>query len=327
MSIKGTEKEFLFSLFLKTRPNILENTLNVKLEAGDILLEKSHQGMKLDMYSIDKHTGSEIYVENLLLKSNEPHQKKVLQIVDSIQKGIVVYQALGFHRNHVKQLKNKIEDSRKDIILYLVKINPKVIEALDSLNKLHKLEVFRNLNLLDNVQNPIHVVAKYGNMPDKNAERTPPIRKQDSNFGTREDINHMLLSELRRNIPYFLSFQREKSNIETNRLLQFGGGLSGTTYFVTLESRRKLAFLELRFTNESEYLYPIFKEKEHQIRERIGESVVFDDNRNVIGVYFKPSKDIQDTINQIVEVFRKMIHFFSDYFFRMQRFESNLAVS
>ena len=52
--VKG-DKEFIFNLFLKERPQILHTVLNMDLD--NILLEQYFEGLKLDLYSLDKKLG------------------------------------------------------------------------------------------------------------------------------------------------------------------------------------------------------------------------------------------------------------------------------
>ncbi|MBU8697664.1 hypothetical protein [Bacillus pumilus] len=67
------------------------------LELKDVQYEKHYPGMRIDMYAHDSNLGTEVFVENLLLKSDKTHQKRILKIIDMIGSGIIVYIASAFH--------------------------------------------------------------------------------------------------------------------------------------------------------------------------------------------------------------------------------------
>lgn len=325
MSKYGSEREFIFTLYTRENKHILEQELNLTLD-NDILLEKKYHGMMLDMYGRNNDTGEEVIIENVLLKSNPPHQKKVLKIINSLEQGTVIYQALDFKKEHMKELEEAVKNSEKPITLYLVKINPYTLQYLDHLNKMHKLQIYWNLNVLDEVPNPITLFQKYENMPYRRKRIKRIIKKPVYDFEKVEDVNAYLLQQLKYTIPNFLPFQREKSNL-ANRILTFGGGFTDVQYHVSTGSCRfgNKAFLELRFSDKYTYLYQMFKLGEQRASEKIGYEVVFKNNR--IGVYFNPCENVIETINRIVNIFNRMIYVFSDFIFKLQRFEANLKVS
>lgn len=82
------------------------------------------------MYAHASKSGTEVFVENLLLKSNKTHQKKILKIIEMIGSGVIVYIALAFHDKHIKELQDAVRRSGKPITLYFAEFNPKIFAPL-----------------------------------------------------------------------------------------------------------------------------------------------------------------------------------------------------
>lgn len=236
MSKNCSEREFIFSLFVKENPTIIERELNLKLTGLE--LEQKYAGLKIDMYGIEQDLGVEVFVENVLLKSDYPHQYRLLQLIDEIDKGIVIYQAVAFKDKYVKQLREKILNSGKEINLYFVTINPELFQGIDQLNsETHKLKVYENLEILNQIHNPIQLLQDISIIrPIKGNRECVESINQD--FSIREKLNNYLLKQLRTRIPYFLSFQRQKSNLNTLRIIPCGFGKSGVSLMLSVEDMR-----------------------------------------------------------------------------------------
>lgn len=309
MSKNGSEREFIFSLYLKENLSILENELNLKLTGVE--LELKYTGMKIDMYGIEQDLGVEVFVENVLLKSDYSHQYRLLKLIEEIDKGIIVYQAVAFKDKYVEQLKDKIVNSGKEINIYFVTINPELFQWIDLLNyKTHKLKVFENLDLLNQVINPIQL--------QKDISIIRPIKgnkeyseKEDWDFTEREDINLYLLKQLRERVPYFPSFQRQKSNLDTLRIIPYGFGKSGISLMITVEDMYHRAFVELRFTEDNPPLYYAIKVNEEKAREIIGKGLEFLDDKHTIAFHFKPY-GVKETVDRLVDLAEKFILTFSN---------------
>ncbi|OQO98445.1 hypothetical protein IC801_08665 [Geobacillus sp. 44B] len=309
MSLNGSEKEFLFTLFLKQNKQILEKELQLSIE--DIALEKPFGGMKVDMYGINYNSGVEIFVENLLYKSNGSYQSKILKMIETIDKGIIIYQALDFQQKHIVELHEAVKSSSKPINLYLSRINVGILIPLEMLNRMHKLKVYENLNLLA-IENPIQFLEKESIVQPIKGDKFF-VRKKGFDFSKREDRNAYLLKSLREKIPYFLPFHREKANLDTIRVLSFGAGRSDCNYFVSISDRRNMAFVELRFSENNSLIYNAIKKKEDIVREKIGKDVAFRDNSIVLE--FKHHGDVEETVNRLADIFEKMILAFANYIY------------
>ncbi|OLN21213.1 hypothetical protein BTO30_16165 [Domibacillus antri] len=307
MSYNGSEKEFLVTLSLG-RERILEKELGLGLE--NIQFEKHYPGLKIDMYAHECSLGTEVFVENLLLKSNNPHQEKVLKIIEMIEGGIIVYIASAFHDKHVKELQDAVKKSGKSITLYFAELNPNIFIPLQKLNRMHKLKVFENLKLL-NIENPIRFLEKESIIQPIVATRLEQQENISDLESRRKKDNEFLLKTLRSRIQYFMPFHREKAHLQKLRIISFGAGRSDCNYYVSLSDRRNIAFVELRFSDRNSKIYNSIKEKESIVQERFNGTIQFKDN--CISVKCKPSEYIEDTVEKLVDIFEKMIIAFSNY--------------
>jgi hypothetical protein len=103
----------------------------------------------------------------------------------------------------------------------------------------------------------------------------------------------------------------DSAKLEDLRVISFGAGRSDCNYFVSLSDRRNLAVVELRFSDKNSKLYDSIKEKEGIVQERFDGKVSFENN--CISVKFKPSENVEETVQKLVDVFEKMIIAFSNY--------------
>jgi len=83
MSKHRSEKEFIFNLYLKKYPEVLEGILGVDLT--QIELEIPYGRKKIDFYAVSKDKRVEVFVENQLTPSDEAHLKeKIMPILQSV---------------------------------------------------------------------------------------------------------------------------------------------------------------------------------------------------------------------------------------------------
>lgn len=308
MSFNGSEKEFIMTLFLGYQKNILEKELGLNLE--DVQFEKHYPGMKIDLYARDYQLGVEVFVENLLLKSNKTHQRKILNIIDMIGNGVIVYIASAFHDKHVKELQDAVRKSGKPITLYFAELNPNIFAPLQRLNHMHKLKVYENLHLL-NIAEPLRFLENESIVLPIVASRLEQEETINDSESRRKKENEYLLNTLRSRISYFLPFHREKAHLRKLRVISFGAGRSDCNYYVSISDRRNIAFVELRFSDNNISIYNSIREKASIIQERFDGEVQFKDN--CISVKFKPSENVKDTVDKLVDVFEKMVIAFSNY--------------
>jgi hypothetical protein len=308
MSKNGSEREFIFTLYQKENISILEKELNLKLTG--MVLEPKYVGLKLDMYGIERESNAEVFVENVLSKSDTSHQTRLLRLIKNLNKGIVIYQAIGFKDKHIRELRNAV--SGKEVNLFFVQINSDLIAPLQKLNsQIHKLKIFENLKVLNEIPNPIKLLEDISIIRPIKGDKVFN-EKVDWDFSKRGDVNNYLLEQLRLRIPYYLPFQRHKSNIDTLRLLQFGGGKSGISLVLSINSRNR-ALVELRFSENSPVIYHAIKEKEQIARDRIGKELMFIDGKHTIAFHFTPYPDVRETVDRLVTITERFIQAFSNF--------------
>ncbi|MED3575856.1 hypothetical protein [Cytobacillus praedii] len=307
MSFYGSDREFLVTLSLG-QEKILEKELGLELK--NVQYEKHYPGMRIDMYAQVSNLGTEVFMENLLLKSNKTHQKKILKIIDMLESGVIVYIALSFHDKHIKELQDAVRKSGKPITLYFAVLNPKIFAPLQRLNHMHKLKVYENLYFL-NIRNPIQLLEKESIIQPIVAKRLEQEEVINDLELKRKKENEYLLETLRNRISYFLPFHRQKAHLGKLRVISFGAGRSDCNYFVSLSDRRNIAFVELRFSDKNRSIYTSIKEKESSVQERFNGEVHFKDN--CISVKFQSQGNVEDTVEKLVEIFEKMIIAFSNY--------------
>lgn len=327
MSKKGSEKEFIFTLYQKENIHILEKTINLNLK--EIVLEKKfdildggnmkgNEFLKLDMYGVESKLNVDVYVENVLLKSDNSHLERLLRLIQQIDKGIIIYQAMEFMDKDIQRLKEEVVHLRKDINLYFVKINPEFNQYLEYLNsKIHKLKVYENLDMLNKISEPIQLLHDNSIIQPIHGDFRLG-RKDNLDFSMRQNVNDYLLKQLQLHVPYFFPFQKRKSNIDKNCIMQFGAGKSGVSLAISPESRGK-ALVELRFKEKSPVIYYAIKEKEEKAKERIGEKLKFMDNDHIIAFHFNPYSNVEETIESLVEIAERFIQAFSNYTYYYDR--------
>lgn len=319
MSKNGSIKEDIFTVFLKLNLSIMERELSLHLsevvleQSFDVTEENDSQNKKvlmLDMYGIEQNSNVEVIVENVLTKSNNDHQRRLLKIIDRLERGIIVYQALGFRERDVQQLRNAVEG--KEINLYFVQINKDIIPLINKLNsKTHKLRIYENLNVLNTVVKPISLLKDISVIKPIQGNVALMREEVERDFSKPHvEANNYLLDQLQTNIPYFFPFQRRK-NLE-NRYISFGFGKSGVNLLISIEDMRHRAYVKLTFREFSPQIYYKIKEREEKARELIGKKLEFLDDKHTIAYRFKPCEDVRDTVEKLVEVAEKFILTFSN---------------
>lgn len=319
LSKMGSEKETIFTLYMAKHLDILEKELNLNLskvvleQSFDITSKEDVQKKKvlmLDMYGIEQELKVEVIIENVLTKSDDSHQRRLLKIIERLEKGIVVYQTLGFREKDVQQLKNAVEG--KDINLYFVQINKELIPLINKLNtKTHKLRVYENLNVLKTVANPItHLKDISVIKPIQGDMSLLRVEVERDHTKPHVEANNYLLDQLQTNIPYFFPFQRRKK-LE-NRYISFGFGKSGVSLILSVKDMRHRAYVKLTFREFSPPIYYKIKEREEKARELIGEELEFLDDKHMILFRFKPYQNVRDTVKRLVQIAELFILTFSD---------------
>ncbi|MCF6093896.1 hypothetical protein L1765_07920 [Microaerobacter geothermalis] len=130
MPKQRSEKEFIFNLYLKKYPEVLEGILGVDL--AQIELEIPYGRKKIDFYAVSRDKRVEVFVENQLTQSDVAHLKeKIMPILQSLQEGIVVWTAQRFDTAHLSAVKAFLKaNPQKYVNVYGVELHPEVIKQL-----------------------------------------------------------------------------------------------------------------------------------------------------------------------------------------------------
>lgn len=332
MSVGGSEKEFIFHLYLKTRKERLEQVLRERLchiqleQPIDAPPDRSRSGNRekkkpVDMYAIDG-LGLPMLVESVLARSNGAHQEAVLRLIDYLDAGRVVYQALSFQDKHVTDLRKVVETSDKPICLYLIEIGEGVLKPIEELDGLNKLDVWDSLSLVDSVPQPLRLVEKVES-PQFHGIQPVPIPDGIYDYSVcREALNQFMIKEFERCIPEFFPFHRGKSRLE-NRVVTFGAGAGDLMYHCSACDSRGYGFVELRFGNRSD-LYNLIVSKPRLLEAKIDKRVYVRDN--TVGVQFRASSDPMANVREIVRIFRVFIANVSRPLFDLLSFEHEVKV-
>ncbi|WDL98864.1 hypothetical protein [Alicyclobacillus sp. ALC3] len=324
MSLKGSEREFIFSLYLKEHKRILEDVVGRGLT--DLLLESYWRGYKLDLLGYEAETGIPVISEIWLGRSPGYHQERLLNLINELDEGaLLIYLTIGFQVNHVRELEQHVSRSDNPIKLLLVRINDQVKEPLERLNAMNKLEIYDSLGLLDEVPKPLRIVTTIEHPRYKFLCPKPVPNNHDFDFSKRADVNRYVLYRLREAVPNFLPLQREKHFDEEkpNSTIMLGGGRTGVQFFISARNRRNQAFIELRFDRSNSELFQLFSMKPWLLREQIDERVKVGDN--AIGCYFKASDNVKETVDELVRIFSRMIENVSYPLFDIFRYEYQIV--
>ena len=317
MSKMGSKKETIFTLYQKKYPKCIEDIIGLSIEGIKTEVDKGSK--KIDLYSINKRKKIEIYVENQLGKSDKiDHlEQKVKPLIGGISEGYVIWTATKFHQEHINEIKQILRDNpQKYINFYFAEIHPEVLNRLDYLNSLYELDVWDNLNILNDVENQLSLVDKHEQMPPNHFGKAF-VGECHYDFTREDDIKEYMVEQLRERIPYFLNFHGGKKHSQYDRILKVGAGLSDVMYFCSAFDVRYRAFTEIRFGLSKVNWYHEFKSYEHILRKEISPGIHFNDKNRTIGVYFKSDKnDIPKVVERIADIFERFILYFSQYTYR-----------
>lgn len=322
MSLKGSEREFIFSLYLKEHKSVLEDVVGRGIT--DLLLESYWQGYKLDLLGYDRAMGTPVIAELWLGKSDSYHQERLLNLIDALDEGaMLLYLAFGFQVTHVRELEQQVGSSGKPIKLLLVRITDEIMEPLEKLNSMHKLEVYGALGVLREVPNLLRIVKTMEHPGYKHLIPKPVPNNQVFDFTKRVDVNRYLLYRLREAVPNFLPLQREKHFIEDNATIILGGGRAGIQFYISARNRRNQAFAELRFDESNSELFQLFAAKPWILREKIDDRVKV--QGNTIGYYFKVLDSVEATVDELARIFSRMIKHIGYPLFDILQYERQMA--
>lgn len=313
MSLKGSEREFLLSLYIMKHKEVLEQTIGFTID--HIVLEKPHGRNKIDLYGVCAEHRLELFVENQVRPTDDLHlNNNILSILQGMQEGIVCWITSSFHPHHLSEVKSYLrKNHRKFINFYAIEINPLLLKELEILNKMYKLDIWNFLDQLNLIEGPpFNLVFKHEQIPSTHLGKVG-INQPVLDLENPADVKMYLLNKLRVSIPEMLNLHKEKKCNQWDRILTVGAGRKGVYYRISVEDRRKRAFVELFMDASQEELFKRLEAMKKEIKVHFDSRIQISTRR--IGVYFKPDKDIDETIKQIASILSKMVHYFSPYIY------------
>ncbi|MEH7076206.1 hypothetical protein [Neobacillus drentensis] len=313
MSIQGSKKETIFTLWQKKYPKSLEEIIGLTLD--DRRVEISNGRKKNDLYAVNRKRRIEVFVENQLLPSDPRHlDEKVRPIIESRNEAIIVWTALRFHPDHIATVKDLIRSyPQKYISVYFMEIPQEIIRVINTLNSMYELDVWENLDMINRVNPKLIMVDKLEQIPPTHIGKVIS-GKRIYDYSRVDDVKEYLLEQLQERIPYFINFQLEKKHNLHHRILVTGGGRFDISYFCSVYGRGNKAYVEIGFGKSKSEWYDAFKYHEFELRDYIDKNIRFNDKDRKIGVYFKALPyELKGTVDRLVELFKRLILYFSPY--------------
>lgn len=312
MSINGSDKERTFTFFQKYKKDIMADVLGFELD--NIKLEKPFGKAKIDLFAVDPSRRLEIYIENQITPSDEVHLNKIVNLINGMNEGIVVWVALRFNDNHLLVVEEELKrNKQKYVDFYAVEVSSDVIEYVSWLDKQFKMHILNNLGIISQVEEPMKVVYKLEQIP-KTFVGNAYIGERIYDFNRIEDLRDYIMEKLQDKIRYFPNIHFEKRPSKYGRSIYTGAGKEGMTYILSVKNGRGMAFVELHFDKSQEALFNAFKFHLPSMKTQIHPDIQFKERK--IGVYFKPLAELDDTIDMIAEILDRMLKYFSPYTYK-----------
>lgn len=307
MSIYGSNREHIFSIYLKEYPEVLASLLGFPLE--NIQSEQRLANRSFDLKGVDPKRRVEVLIEVQLTPANTNYMNRIKGMIEEHPEAIVIWIARSFHDELVHGIVNWLnKKGRKYNDFYAIQINEEVFPVLNTLNQMDKNSVYFNFNLLNDIKKPLSVyyveqrlspyhcgVAFTGGYP--------------YDWDRPEDLKLALLEVLQKRIPYYLNFHFSKKTNLHDRILTIGAGCEGLSYRCSPKDSRSFAFVELYFEELKLDLFENLKNMKPILRKKIDPRIEFRNRR--IGVYFRSDDDFDKVFNVLSDIFEKMIQFFS----------------
>lgn len=213
----------------------------------------------------------------------------------------------------LQEIEQRINLSTKNICFVALKLNHKVIDHLQVLNKTFVMDVMENLKILNQIDNHFKIVEIFYRLKDESLEENIKNEEESLDLNRKQDVMKYLLKELRREIYYYPPIHRDKKL--DNNVIILAGGKADINYYIGLDRKNKL-YVEIRFGDNYKKLFEIFLEKQEEICDKLDYLTEFDVQNRKIGTYLYFRNDKRNMlIYQIVRVTDKYIKYFSKYLF------------
>lgn len=310
MSIEGSNKEYIFSLYTKLCPSRLENTLGLKFD--DIFIERQHgDKRRVDISAIDIH-GRRVLIDWSLKSCDKEHYNQIRQliyVVSCMESSVLVLGATSFNNKDsmFELIKEVMLQSNRHIELIFVKINDDVIPILEELNQLDCLEQMKNLeqklNLIDKHFELVQGVKNY------NSNKAISAKLIDSQYcyDHKQLLLLDILKRLRVDSPHINLYKYKK--IDGNSF-SIGAGMGEISYNIRWDKRNRL-ICEVGFSNnKGRDVYFKLLEKKEEIDNYMDYMLTWIDSPCKIFTYINPLtyQDRDRMIKHFCRIVRKYIY-------------------
>lgn len=312
MSINNSNKESIFAIFMKEFYQSWEQLLGFKVE--NIRLEQRHAGKNIDLLGYDSRRRINVFFEMQVTKANKRYLARLKEMMNSgYSEGVVIWVASSFDDELLKDLGEWMKENKKKYIdFYALIINESGIRLLQELNGLYKLDIYSQLDRLNQIDKLLTVQYSNKNLSTSHCGTVEPVN-QSLDFSRVEDVKKGLLIKLRKEIPYFLNFHLEKKTNQNDRIMTVGGGKEGIYLRTSSKDVRHRSFAELFFEQSKNDWFEGFKQDEQIIRAKVDPDIVFGDRR--IGVYFKTDDEYDVIFSKLADIIKKMLDYFAPFTF------------
>lgn len=284
MSVNGSNKEFLFSTFLKLNQEILEEELEVKIDY--LHLEKNFQTRKVDMNGSTNGNKQRLLIElQTDTNSFQVHFKQIQELIaiaNEDEETVIVYCSLGGKEDIITELMQTVVSyAEKNIRLIFLKINSAVIPILQEINLIDKTLQIKELERLKDID---RIFVDKKSIEICNSIATTQIREEQEIMGYEEELLLTILKRLRidcRNISTNVHRYKKISG----KHFYIGGGYEGVIFKVLI-NKKKIVGIELVFDNVGKELHYNLLKNKQVIDDEFNYILKWDKKFQKIGSYY-----------------------------------------
>lgn len=259
MSINNISREFVFGLFLKFFPQVINDLAGLNIR--NLELEKRFYDRKIDAYT--KTTDRQIFIENQLTRSDNTHLQQIEFIIEKVEENentCIIWIAKSFNQVMIDEVVNRIQESKKNIEFIAIKINDELVEILDEFTLINQLNIISKLDLLLQYSK-LKIIARhyreYYQVEDFEKDNL-----EEKVLTEKQKIMIKILEEVRKQLHYFPNVHREK-NIDGN-VLVIGAGVSDVVYVAGV-NRYDEIYIELKFNQGGREVFNILYQEKDRI--------------------------------------------------------------
>lgn len=259
MSINNISREFVFGLFLKFFPQVINDLAGLNIR--NLELEKRFYDRKIDAYT--KTTDRQIFIENQLTRSDNTHLQQIEFIIEKVEENentCIIWIAKSFNQVMIDEVVNRIQESKKNIEFIAIKINDELVEILDEFTLINKLNIISKLDLLLQYSK-LKIIARHYREYYQ-IEEFEKDNLEEKVLTEKQKIMIKILEEVRKQLHYFPNVHREK-NIDGN-VLVIGAGVSDVVYVAGV-NRYDEIYIELKFNQGGREVFNILYQEKDRI--------------------------------------------------------------